>query len=687
MKCKRFLTEEPLFVKLPDVNKVKILFSDSSSNIFGGVLAQIHFDSLEVKKKAKSLPTEAIEFSKYDALGVFLSNHNERALFIHKGVGGENKLVDVVVDQLERMGVKNYPHDSNEFLGSLSIQAQQLCHPDVNIIGKLIEREEMWDRKILRLVAMYTQRDVVYLVATEGGGGSHFKFRGGKESHLIPPIFVGAVASRDGKKLSCYSLFFEEASKFSQFCSLDSVVNDYRDLDQKELFELVKAQLSRKRGEKPVFEVISYTSKIIPDNLLKRPIFEKEAMGLLTNLHSTRDMHIGSPALLIILDSTTAYFLFSKGISETVHKVHRWSVTLQERYPNALLYAVPSAANIADFLSRNFEIKNDKETVCIEQLYKRVTRRFELEGVWKTTSEMRDQVSNLPDQNKKQSKGPISSAKKSQGEHPTQQAGYVQNEEIESGRASISAVSTRRTIRNEKSENIDRLNETLNPIKLLQDSLSNQGISKAQQSELLEKWEKATKKGSNELRIHNSLLQIERKEKWVIFVPPSLEGRILAYHHLISGHGLGRDKMFLQLKNLYFFPRMYYKCRVFVSNCLNCKVVKGDRSRNHLQGTSPAADFVYQILYADLISGLPKNSLGYTDVLTIVCPLSKMLATFGLKSAGHRGILESFKTFFQLTGFRTETLYTDNGAGFRDRKFLQFMSSIGVTVAATSAFN
>ena len=242
--------------------------------------------------------------------------------------------------------------DGNEFLGSLEIQEQQLCHPDVGNAGAAVALEERWDFKILRLVALYLQRDVIYLKASPIGGNFE-QLTGSVKSHKIPPFFIGAVKidhEKDGK-LRFYSLFFENSNKFSKFSSLDIITNDYRDLDQKELFEQVKRRLSLKQGEKPVLEVISYMSKIIPEALRKRPIFEKEAMGLLTNLHTTRDMHVGSPPLLVILDSQTAYFLFSKGISEAVHKVHRWSITLHERYPNTLLYAVPSAANIADFLS------------------------------------------------------------------------------------------------------------------------------------------------------------------------------------------------------------------------------------------------------------------------------------------------------------------------------------------------
>ena len=136
-----------------------------------------------------------------------------------------------------------------------------------------------------------------------------------------------------------------------------------------------------------------------------------------------------------------------------------------------------------------------------------------------------------------------------------------------------------------------------------------------------EAWEKAVISENGETRIFGGLLQTRKKEDWLIWVPPTLEGKILAYHHLLSGHSLGRDKLFRQLRSTYFFPGQYLKCKVFVNHCLNCKVVKGDHSRNNLQGTSRAAEFTFQIIYADLISGLPKNSLGYTDVLTIVLSL------------------------------------------------------------------
>ena len=59
--------------------------------------------------------------------------------------------------------------DGNELLGSLEIQ-EQLCHPDVGRAGAAVALEERWDFKLLRLVALYLQRDVIYLKASPNGG-------------------------------------------------------------------------------------------------------------------------------------------------------------------------------------------------------------------------------------------------------------------------------------------------------------------------------------------------------------------------------------------------------------------------------------------------------------------------------------------------------------------------------------
>ena len=676
-KCKMFLTTKPLYVHLPDPNAVKILFSDSSSNIIGGVLAQIDFGEPEIVQVDKT-DAKAKPFSQFDPFGNYLRDLRVEIEFLNQ-FSGQNQfdtpaMIKALLSQIALLGLENYPKSVEEYLASLQNQSYQLLKPELPDHALLIRREKDKTIKNLRLAGLYMQRDIILVdsweLQKENNGIKHLS--GGLGSDKIPPLFLGRHVDGNNK-IIWYSLFVKNIKPFSQFTSYDAVANDWRELSQKQLFEEVKKKLQRKTGPKPFLEVIAYISKAIPAALIKRPIFEKEAMGLLTNLHTTRDMHVGSPAVLAILDSQTAYFLFSKTISETVHKVHRWSVTLQQNYPNVLLYAVGSAENIADFSSRSFDMKKPAK-VSIDELYGRISRKPELENQLSSHDEMRELVGVIDLECE------VICESKCKFEKGT-------NSDLKTGQLEqICVVNTRNTKRDTSNAALDVLNESIHPLDLLKDLLSVEQIAKAQRAELPAEIESGIL-DEGETRVEKGLLVKKVDGLWKVWIPPTLEGKVLAFEHLQSGHFLGRDGLTLQMKGKYYFPELTQKSALFVKGCWNCKVVKGSRERNYFQGTSKAPEYPFEVIYADLISGMPKNPLRYTDVLTIVCPLTKQLAVFGMKSSASGPAIECFKTFFQLTGFRTKILYTDNGSTFRHSKFLQFMGAIGVKLAATTVFN
>ena len=133
-------------------------------------------------------------------------------------------------------------------------------------------------------------------------------------------------------------------------------------------------------------------------------------------------------------------------------------------------------------------------------------------------------------------------------------------------------------------------------------------------------------------------------------------------------------------------PEMYEKTRRFMRSCLNCALVKGRRTKKNPQGSGYVPNEPFQVMYGDLVSGMPKNRHKYTDILTLVCPLSKMFYCYPLKSTASQPVLEK-KEFLMSTNFRTKFLYTDNGTTFREKGFLKFMASIGIEVPATTVFN
>ena len=465
-KCKEYLTTEPLFVKLPDPSLVKVLFSDSSSNIIGGVLCQLKFDEPMVMARKEDVE-DLKDFSKFDKLGNGLKRIGVQGM-IHEvtGYGQKEGLLRAIICQLHLLKLWRYPALPDEFLAALDMQAEQLHKPELSIEAKLAKREKSELMRLVRLAAIYVGRTIIWFKATLEV--ETLKAGGGEGALDIPPLYVGSEEI-PGKGLLWFSIFVSNAGPWSRFSSKDVFINDWKQYDQKKLFEEVKRRLSLKKGDKPVLEIIAYVSKVLPDSLVRKPIYEKEAMGLLTNLHSTRDMHQGSPAILAILDSATAYFLFSKNISETVHKVHRWSVTLQQRYPNVLLYAVPSEANIADYVSRNYEI-SEKAKLDVTSLMSTVRHREEMEEKFFTTDELREFTEDIEARENPEGLSPLATAV-------------------------IAAVSTRSGPKEKgprRNNTLDVLNESLAPVIMLQNALTKDILQEAQYKELRDEVENAS---------------------------------------------------------------------------------------------------------------------------------------------------------------------------------------------------
>ena len=657
--CKEYLTSAPLFVTLPAREKVKVLFSDASKNIYGGVLCQVTFDAPIVEETTQPEPSSQA-FSRFDNLGKYLKDAGLEARILRSvGRGEQYAAISALLSQIELHELSNYPKAVTEMVHALELQQTQLAgsHNDLPpYMARALDAKGA--EQMIRLLAIYTGRDVV-LISAGDKHGSVETFRGSQVSDEIPPFFIGRHFDSCHGRPAWFSLYVVNLRPYSVFSSKDRYVNNWRQYGQKQLFENVKQKLSRKTGEKPSLEVISYMSKVIDETQQKRPIYEKEALGLLHNLHSTRDMHVGSPALLVIIDSTTAFFLFNKSVGETVHKVHRWSVTLRQRYPNILLYSVPSEANISDYLSRNFEIA-DKTVRDVKELYATISPRSQLEGKFLDTQEAAEEVARLVEK------------------------------ESKTKAAKVQAVSTRRQpggIGIDYRRNLDVLNETLIPLKILQDAVSAEQVRRRQKEELPDLWEKAEGGQDKTYLFTLGILREETEFGWVTVVPPSLEGKILALEHLQSGHFLGRDGLFQQMRLRYTMPRLYAKTRTFVKGCINCTLTKGRHTRKEARGAGPIPELPLQVVYCDLISGMPKNSQKYTDILTVVCPLSKMIYAYPLRSTASAPVLEKFKEFLMCTNFRTKKIYSDNGTTFREAKFLTFMASVGIEVPTTTVFN
>nr|GEU43194.1 reverse transcriptase domain-containing protein [Tanacetum cinerariifolium] len=86
----------------------------------------------------------------------------------------------------------------------------------------------------------------------------------------------------------------------------------------------------------------------------------------------------------------------------------------------------------------------------------------------------------------------------------------------------------------------------------------------------------------------------------------------------------GPDKMYLDMKNLYWWPNMKAKIATYVSKCLTCAKVKAEHQRPSGLLVQPAIPkWKWDNIMMDFITKLPKSSQGFDTMWVIVDRLTK----------------------------------------------------------------
>ncbi|GKB10127.1 putative reverse transcriptase domain-containing protein [Tanacetum coccineum] len=87
---------------------------------------------------------------------------------------------------------------------------------------------------------------------------------------------------------------------------------------------------------------------------------------------------------------------------------------------------------------------------------------------------------------------------------------------------------------------------------------------------------------------------------------------------------LGSDKMYHDLKKLYWWPNMKDEIATYVSKCLTCAKVKAEHQKpSGLLQQPEIPEWKWEKITMDFVSGLPRTSSGYDSIWVIVDRLTK----------------------------------------------------------------
>lgn len=156
-----------------------------------------------------------------------------------------------------------------------------------------------------------------------------------------------------------------------------------------------------------------------------------------------------------------------------------------------------------------------------------------------------------------------------------------------------------------------------------------------------------------------------QKQHVQIVIPDIFIDRVLeAYHDSILHHGV--TKLFLQVREHFFWKDLFSRCQVYVQTCNNCQLNKNIYIHTSVPCTPlEQAQFPGQILCLDFVGPLqliPSTNAKY--ILTIQCDYSRMIWAYPVAEQTGQTVVNVLFSLFCQIGFDVQFIKTDNGSVF-----------------------
>ncbi len=313
---KRELTSDNLVTYLPDCNKLKLLYTDASQTLLGGVLLEVDLDKPIKTSEQADIPSRP--FSIYDKIGrkTYKYCHGPVIqLSQTEIVSNGNCFYHAVLDQLQLYGVHSSYANSIQDLRIL-ITSYLKCNQNLRVQSASVRGalgHKRWhdfcdelaiDRTptdelglCIQAAADFIARDIVIVTSTIAQTDPiHVKSNTRKAN--VAPIFLGLYVADNNEGIGHYvSLVVKEKNILTgNFTSFENTRN-WRELSKEEIFSQIKSLWGKINiNNRPTVRVLSYFTKSISPQDQKEPIYVLELKSLLYALHNYHHITCSSPA-------------------------------------------------------------------------------------------------------------------------------------------------------------------------------------------------------------------------------------------------------------------------------------------------------------------------------------------------------------------------------------------------------
>lgn len=163
---------------------------------------------------------------------------------------------------------------------------------------------------------------------------------------------------------------------------------------------------------------------------------------------------------------------------------------------------------------------------------------------------------------------------------------------------------------------------------------------------------------------------------------------ILNDFHLLptSGHA-GIKRMSNNIKKFYFWPNLEKDVVEYVSKCDHCQKQKYSKPTKQSMVLTTTANAAFEKVFLDIVGPLPKDTNGYTYILTLQCELTKFTEAYPLQNKEAASVARAFVDNFILRYSIPLEIATDRGSEFMSTTMKEVCQILKIKQLTSTAYH
>lgn len=185
--------------------------------------------------------------------------------------------------------------------------------------------------------------------------------------------------------------------------------------------------------------------------------------------------------------------------------------------------------------------------------------------------------------------------------------------------------------------------------------------------------------------LRNGLVYRKIGDRLLFYVPESMRDQVIRTCHDDMCH-VGISKTVELIKQVYWFPKIVERVKLYISNCLKCIIFSPKEGKGEgLLNLIDKGDKPFQVLHVDHYGPLNQTKGRFKYVLVIVDAFSKFLSLYSVRTVAAKETCARLTQYFSYYS-KSVKIISDRGSCFRSELFREFFERNNIKHIKTAAY-